>query len=111
RAPRPRGRPPRWLGPADAPRPPTPLGLLTNTGPLLLRALPAALPEIARRFASLLFSCRLRALKPTPALFAAVLRELGRPAAELLLIADSAANLQAARAASPQPLLHQEPAS
>jgi HAD superfamily hydrolase (TIGR01509 family) len=94
---------------ADARRAHGPIGLLTNNGPLLLHALPTALPEIARRFDPLLFSCRLRALKPTPALFAAAVRELGRPAGETLLIDDSAANVDGARAAGLQAILYRDP--
>jgi len=88
-----------------------PIGLLTNNGPLLLHALPTALPEIARGFDPLLFSCRLRALKPTPALFRAVLREVRRDPGEVLLIDDSVVNVEGARAAGLRALLYTTPAA
>lgn len=88
-----------------------PIGLLTNNGPLLLHALPTALPEIARGFDPLLFSCRLRALKPTPALFATVLHELRLDPGELLLIDDSVVNVEGARAAGLRALLYTNPAA
>lgn len=88
-----------------------PIGLLTNNGPLLLHALPTALPEIARGFDPLLFSCRLRALKPTPALFTAVLRELRRDPGEVLLIDDSVVNVEGARAAGLRALRYTNPAT
>jgi HAD superfamily hydrolase (TIGR01509 family) len=92
-------------------RPRDPIGLLTNNGPLLLHALPTALPEIARGFDPLLFSCRLRALKPTPALFTAVLREVRRDPGEVLLIDDSVVNVEGARAAGLRALLYTNPAA
>ena len=88
-----------------------PIGLLTNNGPLLLHALPTALPEIARGFDPLLFSCRLRALKPTSALFTAALRELRRDPGEVLLIDDSILNVEGARAAGFRALLYTNPAA
>jgi putative hydrolase of the HAD superfamily len=88
-----------------------PIGLLTNNGPLLLHALPTALPEIARGFDPVLFSCRLRALKPTPALFTAVLREVRREAGEVLLIDDSVVNVEGARAAGLRAFLYTNPAA
>ena len=102
---------PAVLAIADALRPHGPIGLLTNNGPLLERALPEALPEVARRFDPLLFSCRLRALKPTGALFAAVLREVKCPAETMLLIDDSPANVEGARAAGFRALLYRDPAT
>jgi HAD superfamily hydrolase (TIGR01509 family) len=94
---------------ADAIRVRVAAGLLTNNGPLLFHALPKALPEVAQRFDPLLFSCRLRAVKPTAALFAAVLREVGHPAGEVLLIDDSPANIDGARAAGLAGILYREP--
>lgn len=88
-----------------------PVGLLTNNGPLLLHALPIALPEIARGFDPLLFSCRLRALKPTAAMFAAVVRETGRDPDQLLLIDDTAENIEGARAAGLRAVLYTRPAT
>ncbi len=96
---------------ARARRPRHPIGLLTNNGPLLLHALPTALPALADVFDPLLFSCRLRALKPTPALFTAVLREVRRDPAELLLIDDSMVNVEGARAAGLRALLYTDPAT
>lgn len=87
------------------------VGLLTNNGPLLLHALPVALPEITRGFDPLLFSCRLRALKPTPALFAAVVRETGRTPDQILLVDDTAANVESARAAGLRAVLYTDPAA
>ena len=92
-------------------RPGHPVGLLTNNGPLLLHALPMALPALADLFDPLLFSCRLRALKPTPMLFAAVLREVRRAPAEVILIDDSVTNIEAARAAGLRALLYTDPAT
>lgn len=76
-----------------------PTGLLTNNGPILLDVLSEALPEVARRFDPLLFSCQLRAVKPSPEIFRAALEVTGRRAPEVLLIDDAPANVAAARAA------------
>jgi putative hydrolase of the HAD superfamily len=54
-------------------------GLLTNNPPLLQDSLPELLPEIHRRFDPLLFSYQFGALKPSAALFTAVLVQLGLP--------------------------------
>ncbi len=85
------------------------MGLLTNNGPLLLHALPTALPEIAQGFDPLLFSCRLRALKPTPALFAAVVRETGHEPEQILLIDDTPSTVEGARVAGLQAVLYTDP--
>ena len=74
-------------------------GLLTNNPPLLLDALANFLPQVRRRFEPLLLSYEFGAMKPSAALFAAVLTRLGQPAHEILLIDDTAANIDEARAA------------
>jgi putative hydrolase of the HAD superfamily len=68
---------PHVLAIADALRARLPTGLLTNNGPVLLDILPASLPEVARGFDPVLFSCRLRALKPSPEIFRAGLARPG----------------------------------
>lgn len=82
----------------DAVRREVPTGLLTNNGPVLLQAMPRLLPEVVRRFDWLLFSCELKALKPTAELFGRVSTRLGCRAEEVLLIDDSTANVEGARA-------------
>ena len=77
-------------------------GLLTNNPPLLLDALPNFLPQVHRRFEPLLFSFEFGAMKPSAALFTAVLARLRQPAQEILLIDDAAANVDGARAAGMQ---------
>jgi HAD superfamily hydrolase (TIGR01509 family) len=77
-------------------------GLLTNNPPLLLDALPAFLPQVHQRFEPLLFSYEFGTLKPSAALFTAVLARLRQPADTLLLIDDAAANVDGARAAGMQ---------
>jgi len=72
------------------------VGLLTNNGPIPRDALPVAYPQIAAAFSPMIFSCDLRAVKPEPEVFAAALRTLGEPPENVLLVDDSAANLEAA---------------
>ncbi len=73
-------------------------GLLTDNGPVLLRAMPRRFPEIVRRFDWLPFSPEMKALKPSPELFARVLERLEQRAEEVLLIDDSMPNVEGARA-------------
>lgn len=50
-------------------------------------------------FSPRLFSCRLGAVKPEPAVYAAVLEALGAPAGEVIFVDDRPANVEAARRA------------
>jgi putative hydrolase of the HAD superfamily len=102
---------PAVLAVVDKTRAQVPTGLLTNNGPLLLHALPDALPEVARRFDPLLFSCAHRALKPSAKLYSRVLLAVGRPADQVLLIDDAEENVKGARAAGLQALHYRDPAT
>jgi putative hydrolase of the HAD superfamily len=73
--------------------------LLTDNDHLLLDALPTALPQVASRFDTLLFSCTLGATKPDPSVFARALDALGCAADEAVFVDDRAANTAAARQA------------
>lgn len=75
-----------------------PTALLTDNPPLLRDAMASRFPTVASRFDPMLFSCDLRALKPSPEAFAAALARLERPAERVLFIDDTAANADAARA-------------
>ena len=83
---------------ADAVRVTARTGLLTDNGPLLLEAMPSAFPEVARRFDWLLFSCAMKAVKPSRELFDRALERIGAPAGRVLLIDDSARNVEGALA-------------
>jgi hypothetical protein len=61
-------------------------------------ALPALFPRYNRRFDPLLFSYQFGALKPSAALFTAVLAQLGPPAQNILLIDDAPQSVEGARA-------------
>ena len=100
---------PSVLAIADGARAHVPTGLLTNNGPLLLHALPRALPEVTRRLDPLLFSCVHRALKPSAELYSRVLRAVGRPADQVLLIDDTEENVNGARAVGLQALHYRDP--
>jgi HAD superfamily hydrolase (TIGR01509 family) len=80
-------------------------GLLTNNSPLLQDSLPELLPEVHRRFDPLLFSYQFGALKPSAALFTAVLVQSGLPAQDILLIDDAPQNVEGARAVGMQACL------
>jgi putative hydrolase of the HAD superfamily len=74
-------------------------GLLTNNGAILREALPVHFPGIVRRFKpNIFFSCDFGALKPSAELYAGVLERLARPPEAVLLIDDSQANVEGARA-------------
>lgn len=79
--------------------------LFTNNGPVLLDAMPVLFPSVVNRFDPLLFSCALGAVKPEPAAFAAALARLNRGAGEVLLVDDSPAVIEGARAAGLHTLL------
>ncbi|MFE2285099.1 HAD family hydrolase [Streptomyces sp. NPDC059443] len=71
--------------------------LLTDNDPLLLEAFPELFPQVASRFDALLFSCRLGAAKPEPAVFTQALDMMGVAPAEAVFIDDRASNVAAAR--------------
>jgi len=75
-----------------------PTALLTDNPPLLRDAMATRFPAVARRFDPMLFSCDLRALKPSPEAFHAALARLGERAERVLFIDDTEANAAAARA-------------
>ncbi|MFF9007716.1 HAD family hydrolase [Streptomyces goshikiensis] len=76
---------PEVLVPADAVRP-LRTALLTNNDPLLLETLPGVLPQVASRFDALLFSCRLGAAKPDPAVFIQAVDMMGVAPGEAVFI-------------------------
>ncbi|MCB0964201.1 MAG: HAD-IA family hydrolase, partial [Acidimicrobiales bacterium] len=86
----------RLIGEAGARR-----ALFTNNGPLLEAAMEAEEPlaPVRDAFDELVFSWRLGATKPDPAALAAAAEQLAVAPGELLLVDDSDANVDAARAA------------
>jgi glucose-1-phosphatase len=76
-----------------------PTGLLTNNSPLLRDAFPEFLPEVERHFAPIIFSYAHGACKPSPELYASVVRSTGVAAHETLLIDDTLENVRGAEAA------------
>lgn len=86
----------RLIGEAGARR-----ALFTNNGPLLEAAMEAeeALAPVRDAFDELVFSWRLGATKPDPAALAGAAEQLAVEPGELLLVDDSDANVEAARAA------------
>jgi len=81
-------------------------GLMTDNGPILLDAMPASFPEITRAFDWLFFSCALQATKPSRAVFDEVVRRIAIPPARVLLIDDSAKNVDGARSCGLQALVY-----
>jgi putative hydrolase of the HAD superfamily len=73
-------------------------GLLTDNGPILLASLPVLFPEVHAAFDWLLFSCTLRATKPSAELFARGLERIAVPPGRVLLVDDSPCNVEGARA-------------
>ena len=73
------------------------VGLLTNNPPLLRAALPIHFRPIEDNFAPILFSAEFGTTKPDPELFAAVDKRVGLSHSDILLIDDSASNVDAAR--------------
>lgn len=100
---------PAVLSIVDGVREAVPTGLLTDNGPLLLESMPGLLPEVARRFDWLFFSCALGARKPSAELFGQVVARTGCPPGALLLIDDSAPNVAGAIACGLQACLYTEP--
>lgn len=86
-----------------------PTGLLTNNPPLLREALAEYLPAIEQHFAPILFSYQHRSRKPSRALYEAVRQQFGYAANELLLIDDSLANVQGAKASGWQAIHFENP--
>ena len=72
------------------------LALLSNTDPLHSGVLEARF-SFLRHFPVRIYSCRVGASKPAPAIYHAALRAVGVPAAEALYIDDIAEYVQAAR--------------
>ena len=75
-----------------------PAVLFTNNGPIVDRCLDHELSRVRARFAHVLLSWRLGAVKPEPAAYEAVIARLGVGADELLFVDDSSENVAAARA-------------
>lgn len=71
--------------------------ILSDNGPVLLDAMPRLLPDFWRRFDHVLFSCEIKALKPSPAAFRYALDRLGCTPADVLFFDDRPANVEAAR--------------
>ena len=74
-----------------------PAVLFTNNGPIVDNCLDHELSRVRARFAHVLLSWRLGAVKPEPAAFAATRARLGVDAAELFFVDDSHENVAAAR--------------
>jgi putative hydrolase of the HAD superfamily len=75
-----------------------PAVLFTNNGPIVDDCLDHELSRVHARFAHVLLSWRLGAVKPEPAAFEAVTARLGVGAEDLLFVDDSHENVAAARA-------------
>ncbi|MFY1697798.1 MULTISPECIES: HAD-IA family hydrolase [unclassified Solwaraspora] len=73
------------------------LALLSNAPASIALAIEAA--PWAQAFQHLLFSCRLGLTKPDPAIFQALLRQLGAPAGQVTFVDDRPENVAAAAAA------------
>lgn len=73
--------------------------LFTNNGPLLEAGLVEDLTDVGAVFDQLLFSWRLGCTKPDPAAFEQATERLGVAADRIFFVDDSAANVEAARAA------------
>ncbi|HRN61730.1 MAG TPA: HAD-IA family hydrolase [Luteimonas sp.] len=74
------------------------LGVLSNNGVLMARAIPRIIAPVAHRFEGrVLCSGALRVRKPDPAVFALALERLGWEATGTLFVDDAFANVQAAR--------------
>lgn len=71
--------------------------ILSDNGPVLLDAMPRLLPDLWRRFDHVLFSCEIKALKPSPATFQYALDRLGCAPADMLYFDDRVGNVDAAR--------------
>lgn len=80
----------------DRIRPGTVLAILSDNGPVLREAMAALLPEVARRFHHVLFSCEIGALKPAPEVFAEAERRLGLAAEQICFFDDLEPNVAAA---------------
>jgi HAD superfamily hydrolase (TIGR01509 family) len=75
----------------------------------LREAFPELLPDVARHFAPIIFSYQHRACKPSPALYAAVVRSTGVAAQAILLIDDAQTNVRGAEAAGWQAIHYTSP--
>jgi HAD superfamily hydrolase (TIGR01509 family) len=73
--------------------------LFTNNGPIVELCLDGPLRRIQKACDDVVSSWRLRAVKPEPAAFERFARVIGGPADALLLLDDSAPNVEAARTA------------
>jgi len=71
--------------------------LLTDNPPVLQEALPLRFPEIASRLDPLLFSCELKARKPSGRCFARALRRLDERPENVILVDDSPKVVEGAR--------------
>lgn len=84
-----------------------PTALFSNAPTVIADAIDA-LPRLAAMRARY-FSARLRLAKPDPSAFAAVLADLGRPAAEVVFVDDRPANVAGARDAGLRAVLFTDP--
>ena len=75
-----------------------PAALFTNNGPMVSCCLDHELASVRARFAHVLLSWELGAVKPEPAAYEAVALRLGVDAADLFFVDDSPANVAAAHA-------------
>jgi glucose-1-phosphatase len=75
-----------------------PAALLSNNGPVVSCCLDHELSSVRARFAHVLLSWELRAVKPEPAAYEAARGRLGVDAADLFFVDDSHENVAAARA-------------
>ncbi|MFR9725823.1 HAD family hydrolase [Streptomyces sp. MS19] len=100
---------PRVLAALERHRGTRTLTLFTNNGPLEEEALTRLHPAPFEGFGQLLFSHRLGHRKPDPAAYDAVLARLGARPGDVLLVDDSAANVEAARRQGWGAVLHRGP--
>ncbi|MFN3649617.1 MAG: HAD family hydrolase [Armatimonadota bacterium] len=80
--------------------------LLSNTNDIHWRFIRERYPHVLRHFDRLLVSHELRLEKPDPAIFEWVIRDTGRAAEAHLFIDDMAENVEAARKAGMDAILH-----
>ena len=79
----------------------TPTGILSNLGDAMTDGVLAAFPWLTR-FTHLLFSHRVKVIKPDPAIYRHAMEGLGVAAGEILFVDDREENLAGARAAGMQ---------
>ena len=103
---------PAMLGLCDALAPQATLAVLTNNGGWLAEFADRIVPELAPLFGNrVICSGQLGVLKPEPESYRACLRELGARAETTLFVDDRAENVEGARAAGLDAILHSDVAS